>query len=727
MRKVLLAAGVLLIHAASAQETQNQDAIQATELAADERIVIDGKVDDSAWQRSRQYSLAHKYSPSAIATEIPNTTYRVMVDREFLYIAIECSDPNPERIWKMLARRDVVRNADFVTIWIDPQGARKFAQVFRVAAGGAIRDGTFYEESGRLDEAPDFAFESATHMSEVGWSAELKIPASSLRISRESKPTILVSRFYPRSNNFVFASTDIDDRHQCMLCKNPTLTGLGNMQRGRALTVTPYVSVTRETGDVGDATLGRAGVDLKWRLNDSAVADITAWPDFSQVELDTPQLSANSTYALFYPEKRPFFLEGLDLFDTPMRAVYTRTLTKPTWGARITHRGDGSDAALLAADDSGGGTVLLPGPWSTDVADQPQSIAAIARSRFHLGAVHAGVIAAMKDYGADGNNIVGGADAVYSTKSNRYNAQVLLSSTTALAGPDGLAKSDAQSDSAGYLGWKHDSDLWHTRVFVERVGDDFRDDSGFIEASGLYSGEFFAGRILKPILGLTDVMLYGVVVRKQTLAGETITTDFLPGIEVEAGSTHVELLALPVTQQRTTPQGPLHRMSSAELIVVAAPAKWLPGLELVADVGDRLDTLSDRVGTGYQVRLAPTFLVRSRLRIGAVLAQEFIAGDAQTGSERTLLRDSIAELNASYFFNPINELRGTYQHHETYRDPTAFTEPVTENYGSDLVSLVYTWSPSLGKAFYAGGTWSNVADVTHTAGAELFVKMTWAF
>jgi hypothetical protein len=145
------------------------------------------------------------------------------------------------------------------------------------------------------------------------------------------------------------------------------------------------------------------------------------------------------------------------------------------------------------------------------------------------------------------------------------------------------------------------------------------------------------------------------------------------------------------------------------------------------DAGDRLDTLSDRVGSGYQVRLVPTFLVRSRLRVGGVLAQEYIAADDPLGVTRTLLRDSVAELNASYFFNPINELRGTYQHHETYRDPLAFTQVVTEDYHSDLLSLVYTWSPSLGKAFYAGGTWSTAEDTTRTKGAEIFVKMSWAF
>jgi len=736
---VWLAVGALASGWTVAEEIKTQESIHATGLASGEQIVIDGRLDDSAWQRATAYPLAHVYSPTGAAVEIPETVYRVMVDREFLYIGIDCRDPNPKAIWQVLAHRDVVSNADTVKVWIDPQGARKFAQIFKAAAGGAIRDGTYYEDSGQEDKSPDFAFESATQINERGWSVEFKIPASSLRIDGHKQPTLLVTRFYPRGNSFIFASTDIDDRHQCILCKNLPLTGLDDMKRGSALTLTPYVSVTKSHGDFGSATKGRAGADLKWRLNDAAVIDATLYPDFSQVELDTPQLSANASYALFYPEKRPFFLEGLDLFDTPLRAVYTRTITKPNWGTRITNRGNGNDAVLLATHDDGGGSVLLPGPWGTDLAQQPASTAAIVRSRFHVRDIHAGVVAALKDYGIYGSNIVSGGDAVYATKSNRYNAQVVVSRTSALptnvAGDNGFVKGEAQDSVAEYFGWKHDSSKWHARSFVQRIGNNFRDDSGFVEANGLYSGEFFVGRDIKPVFGWSEVLPYILLRHKKTLDGETISTDYMPGISVDAGaSTHFEVLAMPASQRRTDPSKALHRLSLAELIVYTAPARWMPDAQLTVDVGHRLDTLSDRVGSGYSVQFVPTFLIRSRLRIGATLAQEYIAADAPTdpnagesNNKHTLLRDSVVAINASYFFNANNELRGTYQYHETYRDQRAFTQTVTEHVDSNLVSLVYTWTPSLGKAFYAGGTWSSAKDSTHTEGAELFTKMSWAF
>ncbi len=683
--------------------------IKAIPLPAGERIVIDGRLDESAWQSAQSHALAFKFSPSNLDTTIPETTYRILVDGDSLYVGIDCRDPNPKDIRQELSHRDLVEGADSVKVWIDPTGQRKFAQIFKIAAGGAIWDGTHYDDSGRDDTAPDFPFEAASHVDEHGWSAEFKIPASSLRLNGRAEPTILVTRYVPRSTGFVFASTDINDHQNCTLCKNPTLTGLTGMQRGSALMLTPYVSATKHSGDFGSATQGRAGVDLKWRWNDSAVVDATLYPDFSQVELDTPQLSANAAYALFFPEKRPFFLEGLDLFDTPYRAVYTRTITKPSFGARITNRGDNNDTIVLAAKDDGGGSILLPRPWGTDLATQPTSTSAVARTRFHVYGSHAGVIAALKDYGDQGSNVLGGGDFVYSGQHDRYNAQILASRTTALANGGVLEKGDARDGAAEFLGWNHDSNEWHAHAITQHIDKGFRDDSGFIEAAGFQSGEVFAGRELKPVLGLSVFMPYLMMRQRETLTGETIATNYIAGLVMEPGAgSHFEVIAFPKALQRVNADLPLHRVSYLQSVWFANPARFMPEVQLIVQAGQRLDTLSDRVGSGYSVNFSPTFLLRTRLRIGATLAQEYIRGgdvlNQTSGQQRIWLRDSVVATNVSYFFDRVNELRGTYQHHESYRDPLAFSVPVTERTSSDLVSLVYTWTPSLGKAFYAGGT-----------------------
>ena len=109
---------------------------------------------------------------------------------------------------------------------------------------------------------------------------------------------------------------------------------------------------------------------MKYTPNADNAIDFTIKPDFSQVEADTAQISVNERFALFFPEKRPFFLEGADLFQTPIQAVYTRTITAPDWGARMTGQERGVRYTVLVADDKGGGSVILPGPNGSDLATQ---------------------------------------------------------------------------------------------------------------------------------------------------------------------------------------------------------------------------------------------------------------------------------------------------------------------------------------------------------------------
>ncbi len=118
----------------------------------------------------------------------------------------------------------------------------------------------------------------------------------------------------------------------------------------------PYLSATdtaRPGGGAGaplrrDSFSSQVGADLKWTPNADNVMDLTVRPDFSQVESDTAQISANERFALFFPERRPFFLEGVNLFSTPIQAIYTRRITSPDWGALVTGKGAGIQYTLLS-------------------------------------------------------------------------------------------------------------------------------------------------------------------------------------------------------------------------------------------------------------------------------------------------------------------------------------------------------------------------------------------
>ena len=121
---------------------------------------------------------------------------------------------------------------------------------------------------------------------------------------------------------------------------------------------------------------------MKWTPGTSTALDATINPDFSQVESDVAQIAVNDRFALFYPEKRPFFLEGVDLFDTPIQAVYTRTITSPRWGGRGTGKLGGNVLHRSSPrDDRGGGSVILPGPTGSDAGRPGLSLARGHRPR----------------------------------------------------------------------------------------------------------------------------------------------------------------------------------------------------------------------------------------------------------------------------------------------------------------------------------------------------------
>src|SRR4029078_536390 len=126
----------------------------------------------------------------------------------------------------------------------------------------------------------------------------------------------------------------------CFICRTGPLTGLENLPSGGHLVVAPYVTVKEEgvpRGALGTQLVNKParvnlGGDVKWLPNEHTALDGTINPDFSQVEAHVAQVRPNQHCALFYPEKRPFFLEGIELFSTPIQAVYTRSITSPRWG-----------------------------------------------------------------------------------------------------------------------------------------------------------------------------------------------------------------------------------------------------------------------------------------------------------------------------------------------------------------------------------------------------------
>ena len=211
------------VHAAMAQtpaERRNV-AITAIALLPGEKITLDGSLDDAVWQRIMPMSEFYEYRPQDAVTAKFATEARIAYDKHALYIGVAASDPEPVKIDAPLVRRDQVRGSqDFFSIHIDPVGTRKFAQIFRFNAAGAIGDGLFNEDSTSEDYSPDFEFEVRTARGATGWTAEVRIPFSTLRYSDPPSPTwsIQIVRGISRDQQYRFANARIPRDSNCFLC-----------------------------------------------------------------------------------------------------------------------------------------------------------------------------------------------------------------------------------------------------------------------------------------------------------------------------------------------------------------------------------------------------------------------------------------------------------------------------------------------------------------------------
>ncbi len=312
-------------------------------------ISIDGDLSDAGWRNALSFDRFYETSPGDNLPAKVKTTVWLTYDADYFYIGIKADDPEPQKIRAPYVDRDgVIGTDDNIAILLDPRHDKKTAYELRVNPRGIQADGLYNDATGNEDFSPDFFYDTAAKITAEGWQAEFRIPFSSLRYPSADPQTwgILVWRNYPRDFRYAFYSTPVARGSNCFVCHTHDITGLSGLPNTKHVVVAPYVNAERSGARVAD--LGSefrhddptydGGVDVKWNPTADSAIDATINPDFSQIESDTAQIAANQRFALFYPEKRPFFLEGSDLFDTPIQAVYTRSITDPRWGLRATNK-----------------------------------------------------------------------------------------------------------------------------------------------------------------------------------------------------------------------------------------------------------------------------------------------------------------------------------------------------------------------------------------------------
>ncbi len=353
-------------------------------------ITIDGRADEESWNQAVLFKDFVQTFPGDNTEPSKPTEVRLMYDEKHLYLSFKCWDEK-DKIRATVAKRDEVFGEDNVRVWLDTYNDQRRAYVLGFNPLGIQQDGIYTEGQGS-DFSVDIVMESKGVIEDWGWSVEVKIPFKSLRYSAGKGKMwgFNAARNIDRLND-EFDQWLPDDRNVSgFLIKHGKITGLDEIKYERTLEIVPSVTISqtgrrkRTIPNSGFAALGgydpifnpigvrdpgrfvndpvepELSLNLKYTLSPNITLDAAINPDFAEIEADAPVVSANQRFPIFFQEKRPFFLEGKDIFDSPLQPFYSRTIVDPDVAAKLTGKiGRNTFGFLLASDNA-------PGNYSED-------------------------------------------------------------------------------------------------------------------------------------------------------------------------------------------------------------------------------------------------------------------------------------------------------------------------------------------------------------------------
>ncbi len=514
--------------------------------------VIDGRLDEPVWRDAPSVELAKTFIPDFGREPSERTVASMAYDAENLYFAFKCYDREPDKIKASVADRDTIRSDDFICINLDSFNDRQSLYAFYVNPLGIQTDSRF--ASNTEDFSVDFVWSSAGRRDPDGYTVELAVPFKSIRYAGKTRVEMSIffeRRIARRSEHSSYPALD-PARGYFFLTQMMPLE-LADIRRYTLLEVLPAYTYRDGAERVeGELVGGRGAHDghltAKVGLTSQLILDGTVNPDFSQVEADAGQVDVNLRHDLYFPEKRPFFLEGSEMFNLaasgsgPLAAaVHTRTIIDPLVGFKLSGKIGKKDtvASILALDESPRGDPLYePGN------DRSAGFAVFRYKRAvgsdgYFGALYTG-----REYGNGANQVAGADGQLRLTKSSQL-AFHALGSWTRAAGEPG---SDAGlALGAGYL---YDTrDLGITISFYD-ISTDFQTDAGYLTRQGVAGLAASVSPRFYPKSGLLRKITPNVSVAavKDLPSGLYETDDALGVTLLLAGNTTVQLLGRYATE-----------------------------------------------------------------------------------------------------------------------------------------------------------------------------------
>jgi len=472
---------------------------------------IDGELENPIWEGGVVLDTFTQYEPQEGAQPTEKTIAYIGYDSKNLYIAVRCYDSNPKAIRACLTQRDNVMGDDGITVYLDTFNDKKRAFVFQVNPCGVQVDGIYTEERRRgrggggffgFDRNFDTFFLTDANIDDEGYTVEVAIPFKSLRFP--NTPTqvwgLQIMRNIRRKNEEIYwrpRSRDVNG----FLIQAGTLEVEGQIEKGKNFEIMPVLTGMKEQDAKFDPD---PGFNIKYGITSDLTADVAINPDFSQIEADMPQIDVNQRYELYYPEKRPFFLEGKDFFDTPFELVYTRKIVNPLWGTKLSGKVGKTTIGFMSAYDETPAEIDNPWESEPDITGFRSLVNVFRVKRDLYSESHIGFILTDKEMGLSWNNItnnynrVAGFDGHFKFLNNyRIAFQILGSQTKWGNEKTGIvpAMSFNFSRQARHLTFSMD---------YNQIPEDFEASLGFFRRKDIRS---FNSRISYAFLPMNDIIV----------------------------------------------------------------------------------------------------------------------------------------------------------------------------------------------------------------------------
>lgn len=461
------------------------------------KIHIDGVLNEEAWKHPEKVGIDYEWTPGDATKPPVKTDVMVTFDEKNFYIAFVCYDPEPKKIRAHLMDRDSIDTFiqdDHISFMIDSFNDERRAFQFRVNPLGVQADAIFSEMEGYEDFSWDAIWKSAGKITDIGYIVEVAIPLNQLRFPKDKGVQtwgIEADRSYPRNSRHRM-STHVRDRNKnCILCQFNKATGFEGLSPGKNLEFDPTLTMVRTdkiddfpNGDLENGKVkAEPGISARWGITSNLVLNAAVNPDFSQVEADVQELEVNNRYAIRYPEKRPFFLEGADFFLTPLEAIFTRTVFDPYWGGKLTGKIGRNALGVYTTRDKFNNLIIPSNQGSASHTIADDVFNGVFRYRRDIGSGSAiGFLYTGRAGDEYSNHVVGGDGFFRFGRSKTLNVQFLRSQTEY---PEEVATAYGQEEgnfggNAIYVNFFHGSRNLYYQVQYTDLSAGFRADSGFI-------------------------------------------------------------------------------------------------------------------------------------------------------------------------------------------------------------------------------------------------------